>query len=97
VSAVVYLTLGSLVAAAVPRRRAKLYVLSVAFVLAGLIGLSRVALRVHYPSDVLAGWLAGLAWALACWVVLELLERRRARARIGTGTGTGRGGGGSRL
>jgi undecaprenyl-diphosphatase len=89
VSAVVYLTLGSLVAAAVPRRRAKLYVLSVAFVLAGLIGLSRVALRVHYPSDVLAGWLAGLAWALACWVVLELLERRRARARIGQGQGHG--------
>jgi undecaprenyl-diphosphatase len=75
-SAVVYLTLGSLVAANLGRRRAKIYVLVLALAIAGVVGLSRVALGVHYPTDVLAGWLAGLAWALACWVGFELLERR---------------------
>jgi undecaprenyl-diphosphatase len=81
VSAVAYLTLGALLAAILPRRRSKLYVVSVALLLASLVGLSRILLGVHYPTDVLAGWFAGLAWALACWVVLEILERRRARAR----------------
>jgi undecaprenyl-diphosphatase len=78
-SAVVYLTLGSLVAATVERRVAKLYVLFVAFALTGLIGVSRILLGVHYPTDVLAGWLAGLAWALGCWSIFELWQLRRAR------------------
>jgi undecaprenyl-diphosphatase len=78
-SAVVYLTLGSLVAATVKQPAVKLYVLSVAFVLTGLIGVSRVLLGVHYPTDVLAGWMAGLAWALGCWSIFELWQLRRAR------------------
>ncbi len=78
-SVVVYLTLGALLAATIERRAAKLYVLSVALTLAGLVGLSRILLGVHYPTDVLAGWMAGLAWALACWVAFALLQRRRAR------------------
>jgi undecaprenyl-diphosphatase len=74
-SAIVYLTLGSLLAAAMPNVRLKLYVLSVAVLLTTFVGLSRVYLGVHYPTDVLAGWLAGLVWALFCWLAARWLQR----------------------
>lgn len=76
ISAVVYLTLGAITATVVGRRRLKWYVLSVALLLTLIVGVSRVYLGVHYPTDVLAGWIAGLAWALLCWVVARLLQRR---------------------
>ena len=69
VSSLVYLTLGALLAQTTPRRREKIYFLVTAVVLTGLIGVSRVALGVHYPTDVLAGWSAGTAWALACLLI----------------------------
>lgn len=68
-SAVVYLTLASLIARLTDRRRLKLYAMSVAVVLTILIGVSRVYLGVHWPSDVLAGWMIGASWALGCWLV----------------------------
>lgn len=73
-AAVVYLTVGALVAAALGRTRLKLYVLSLAILLTILVGVSRVYLGVHYPSDVLAGWMAGLAWALICWCIARWLQ-----------------------
>lgn len=76
ISAVVYLTLGTITATVVERQRLKWYVLSVAFALTFLVGVSRVYLGVHYPTDVLAGWTAGLVWALLCWIVARLLQRR---------------------
>lgn len=75
-SAVVYLTLGSLLAASVPRNSLKIYVLAIAVLLSLIVGISRVYLGVHYPSDVLAGWIAGLVWALLCWLVARWLQRR---------------------
>lgn len=68
-SSVVYLTIGALLAQAAPRRREKAYLICLAFGLTFSIGLSRVFLGVHYPSDVLAGWSAGAAWALVCWLI----------------------------
>jgi undecaprenyl-diphosphatase len=77
-SAVVYLTLGSLLARLVGPRRLKVYFLSVAVLLTGLVGTSRVYLGVHYPTDVLAGWTAGLSWAVLCWLIARYLQRRGA-------------------
>ncbi len=68
-SAVIYLTLAALVARLMEKRRLKLYALGVAVALTLMIGMSRVYLGVHWPSDVLAGWSAGAAWALLCWLV----------------------------
>ena len=76
-SAIVYLTLGVLLARLVEERRLKLYCLTVAVVLTGLIGASRVYLGVHYPTDVLAGWNAGLVWATLCWLCARYLQRMR--------------------
>jgi undecaprenyl-diphosphatase len=77
-SAVVYLTLGSLLDRFLPQRRLKLYVLTLALLLTCLIGLSRLALGVHYPTDVLGGWTAGLVWAVVCWMLARHLQIRGA-------------------
>jgi len=73
---VTYLTLGALLARFIKRRRTRTYCIVVSLLLAVLIGLSRVYLGVHYPTDVLAGWSAGLAWALPCWLVARYLQHR---------------------
>lgn len=73
-SALVYLTLGALLARLVPTRRLKLYLMSVALVLSALIGLSRIHLGVHWPSDVLAGWAGGAAWALGWWAAAQTIH-----------------------
>lgn len=79
VSAVAYLTMGVLLASFVEGRRTQLYVLSVAAVAVVLIGATRVYLGVHWPTDVLAGWCIGAAWAMLCWLVARLLQGRVLR------------------
>lgn len=78
---VTWLTLGTLLATVQPTRRLKAYVLAVGIALALLVGTSRVYLGVHWPTDVLAGWCIGTAWALACWLVAGALVRRGAVPR----------------
>jgi undecaprenyl-diphosphatase len=68
-SAVIYLTLAALIARLMEKRRLKLYALGIAVALTFLVGASRIYLGVHWPSDVLAGWSAGAAWALLCWLI----------------------------
>jgi undecaprenyl-diphosphatase len=66
-SAVTYLTLGALLSGMQRERPLKIYVVSIAVLLTVLVGISRVYLGVHYPSDVLGGWCAGAVWAAVCW------------------------------
>ncbi len=75
-SAVVYLTLGALLTRLVGEVRLKFYFLAVASLLTGLVGVSRIYMGVHYPTDVLAGWTVGLVWATLCWVVARSLQQR---------------------
>jgi undecaprenyl-diphosphatase len=78
-AAVVYLTLGVLLARFITERILTLYVLATAFGLIAIVGWTRIALGVHYPTDVLAGWTLGLSWALSSWVVIHGWETWRDR------------------
>ena len=78
---VTYLTLGVLLARVQKRRRIKIYLISVALILAILIGLTRIFLGVHWPTDVIAGWCIGTAWALGCWLAATWLQYRGALER----------------
>ena len=82
-AAVLYLTLGALLARFAARRRTKVYLLTVALFATFMIGSSRVYLGVHYPTDVLAGWCVGLVWALSCWLVARYLQARGAVGKTG--------------
>ena len=74
-SAAVYLTLGALLAEAQSQRRLRTYIITVTILLALAIGVTRVYLGVHWPSDVLAGWALGSAWALAWWLLVKFVRR----------------------
>ncbi len=75
-SAATYLTLGALLARVQSKRRLKAYLLVLAIMVTLLVGVSRVYLGVHWPTDVLAGWTAGAAWALLVWLVARWLQGR---------------------
>ena len=75
-SMVVYLTLGVLLARFVQPRVVKAYFIGAALFISFLVGISRVYMAVHWPTDVLAGWTAGLVWAILCWLVATYLQRR---------------------
>jgi len=82
-AAVTYLTLGALLMRLELRRRVKAYVMAVAILITAAVGLSRVYLGVHWPTDVLAGWTVGAGWALLCWGVAVRLQERGAVEKEG--------------
>ena len=75
-SAITYLTLGALLAGLHEALPFKVYFLGLSILLTVAIGISRVYLGVHYPTDVLAGWCIGAAWAAFCWIIFRWLQRR---------------------
>ncbi len=78
-SAITFLTVGALLARANADSRVKIYFMALAVFLTVAVGVSRVYLAVHYPTDVLAGWCIGSGWAILCWTVALRLEQPRVR------------------
>jgi undecaprenyl-diphosphatase len=73
-SAVLYLTLGAVLMRVADRRVTKVYIWVLAVFLTTIVGISRVYLGVHYPTDVVAGWIVGFTWASLCWVITQQFE-----------------------
>lgn len=76
---VVYATLAYLVIRLEPTRRMRRITLAGAVLIILAIGLTRVYLGVHYPSDVIAGYLVGAVWATVCVLGIEVVKYFRTR------------------
>ena len=78
-SAIVYLSLATLVAHFAARRREGAFALGAGLLVTLVVGASRVYLGVHWPTDVMAGWALGAAWAMLWWLIAWFVEHRRGR------------------
>lgn len=76
ISMVIYGLLGYLLDSRFPKQRWWIYSLTV--ILVAVIGLSRLYLGVHWPTDIIAGYTAGLVWLIACIYSLEVWKQFRA-------------------
>lgn len=74
-AALTYFTLAALATGVLPEWRLKMYVMSLGMMLTVVVGLSRIYLGVHWPTDVAAGWAVGASWGLLCWAIARHLRR----------------------
>jgi undecaprenyl-diphosphatase len=65
-----------MLARVMPTRKLHVYFITMALLVTLLIGATRVYLGVHYPTDVLAGWAVGAAWALLWWLIARWTIRK---------------------
>ena len=77
-SAIVYVTLAVLLARSEANRHIQFYLIGAAIFLTLLVGTTRVFLGVHWPSDVLAGWVIGASWAALCSFGAKWLQDQQA-------------------
>ncbi len=75
-AAVTWLTLAVLIGRVESGRWIKAYLLGVAAAVTFAVGVSRVYLGMHWPSDVIAGWALGFMWATLCWLLARWLQGR---------------------
>ena len=76
-SAGVYLTLGALASRFSPRLRIRVFALAAAIGVTLVVGLTRIFLGVHWPTDVVGGWAFGLLWVLVALPLAERLATKR--------------------
>jgi undecaprenyl-diphosphatase len=77
-----YLTMGALLAQSQKRRRIKALIIITSVLLTFLIGISRIYLGVHWPTDVVAGWAVGAAWAVGCSYLARHFARQDSQPAI---------------
>ncbi len=77
VSMVIYGFIGYILATRY--RRQQLWIISLTILLITVIGFSRLYLGVHWPTDIIAGYAAGLVWLVACILSSKIWHRYRAK------------------
>jgi undecaprenyl-diphosphatase len=81
-SAVTYLTLAAILSRAEQYRSTRIFLMAAGIFMTLIIGLSRIYLGVHYPTDVLGGWCAGAVWAAGCWLIARRFISRQSKDSV---------------